>query len=206
MFDVEEFSLGRINFKRITKAILEEILEAAETVIRKTKNLPEEQELFIKESNESLSNEFSEKVCAVYQVVAEPNRARELAEQETQLALDLLRYSIPVLYRDESIVRIGLSSQVTSIYQPALTLSSVGLVQDRTLLNRNYEISRNNITVLRKIGVFEMSDILTKPYEQLSDFKKTLLRGVHWFANSQTQIKIENEFLNLIICLEVFFT
>jgi hypothetical protein len=206
MHDVENFSLGRIQFKRITKTILEEILEATQTILRKTRHSPEEQELFIQESNENLSKEFSGKICAVYQIVAEQTRARELAEQETQLALDLLRYSIPALYRDSSIIRIGLSSQASFIYQPTLTLSSASFVPNRRLLNRNYEISPNNIAVLREIGVFEVSDILRKPYEQLNDFEKTLLRGIHWFADSQTQVKVENQFLNLVTCLEVFFT
>jgi hypothetical protein len=138
--------------------------------------------------------------------VAEPNRARELAEQETQLALDLLRYSIPALYRDGEIIRIGLSSQMSFIYQQTLSLSSDSFLTYRNLLHRDYEISKNNFTVLREIGVFEVSDILRKPYEDLNDFEKTLLRGIHWFADSQTQVKIENEFLNLVTCLEVFFT
>ncbi len=206
MYDIESFSLGRIEFKRITKASLEEILEAAKTLTKKTRHSPEEQELFIQVSNEDLSKEFSEKICAVYQIVAEPNRARELAEQETQLALDLLRYSIPALYKDGEDIRIGLSSQMSFIYQQTLSLSSDYFLIYRNLLHHDYKISKNNFTVLEEIGVFEVSDILRKPYEQLNDFEKTLLRGIHWFADCQTQVKIENEIMNLVTCLEVFFT
>jgi hypothetical protein len=60
MYDIESFPLGRIKFKRITKASLEEILEATKTLIRKTRHSPEEQELFIQVSNEDLSKEFSQ--------------------------------------------------------------------------------------------------------------------------------------------------
>jgi hypothetical protein len=206
MYDIESFSLGRIEFKRITKASLEEILEATKTLITKTRHSPEEQELFIQVSKEDLSKEFSEKICAVYQIVAEPNRARELAEQETQLALDLLRYSIPALYKNGENIRIGLSPQMSFIYQRTLSLSADNFLIYRNLLHHDYEISKNNFTVLREIGVFEVSDILRKPYEDLNEFEKMLLRGIHWFADSQTQVKIENEFLNLVTCLEVFFT
>ncbi|HEY9698720.1 MAG TPA: hypothetical protein V6D10_15765 [Trichocoleus sp.] len=97
---VEDFILGRIQFKKLTCSNLSEILEATQAIIRTTKYSPEEQELFIEENNKTLEKEFSGQVCAIYRVVAEPNRARELAEQETELSLDLLRYSIPALYSD----------------------------------------------------------------------------------------------------------
>lgn len=99
-----------------------------------------------------------------------------------------------------------MSSQTPSTYQPTLTLSSVGFVQNRRRLTRNYELSANNLEILKKIRVFELSEILRKPNNELNEFEKSLLRGLHWFAGSQTQVEIENEFLNLTTCLEVFFT
>jgi hypothetical protein len=85
-------------------------------------------------------------------------------------------------------------------------LSSTGFVPNWSSKSRIYEISPKNIEVLKHIGVLAIAEILQKSYEQLNNFEKILLRAIHWFASSQTQIKIENEFLNLITCLEVFFT
>jgi hypothetical protein len=206
MYDIEELSLGKVKITRVTEATLKEILAATKAITRATKNSPEEQDFFIQKDNEYLSREFLEKICAVYRVVAEPDRANELAERETQRALDLLRYSIPALYDREDVFRIDLSSQTPSSYQPTLTLSSVGFVQNRRRLTRNYELSANNLEILKKIRVFELSGILRKPNNELNEFEKSLLRGLHWFAGSQTQVEIENEFLNLTTCLEVFFT
>jgi hypothetical protein len=206
MYDIEDISLGRIQIIKITEVILKEIIEATTEIIRKTKNSLEEQDFFIREDIEDLSRAFSGEICAVYRVVAEPSRAIELAEQETQRALDLLRYSIPVLHRNEDRVRIDLSSQVPFGYQPAITLSSAGYLKNRQLRNSNYEISAKSLEALEKIRVFELSDILKKPYKDVNEFEKLLLRGIHWFARSQTQVEVENEFLNLTTCLEVFFT
>ena len=56
------------------------------------------------------------------------------------------------------------------------------------------------------IGVFAVCGILQKPVHSLTDFEKTLLRAIHWFANYQTQFENENRLLCLITCLETFFT
>jgi hypothetical protein len=206
MYGIEELSLGKVQIKKVTEATLNEILEATQAIIKTSKNSLEDQELITQKSNENLSSEFLDKVCSIYRVVAEPLRARELAEQETQRSLDLLRYSIPALYSDENRIRIDLSSQSSFSYQPTLIISSAGFIEDRRRLNRTYELSKSNLEVLKKARIFEVSNILGKPYEQVNDFEKTLLRGIHWFASSQTQIEMENEFLNLTTCLEVFFT
>ena len=57
---------------------------------------------------------------------------------------------------------------------------------------------------MEKIGIFKASEILNKP--KYSDFEETILLGIHWFANSLSQKEIENQFLSLMIILEVFLT
>lgn len=206
MYEVDELSLGKIQLKKITEVVLDEVLEATRTILRATRNSPEEQETFIRENEENLSEIFLDRICAVCRVVAEPHKAKELAQQETQIALDLLRYSIPALYRRQDIVRIGFLSQVPSSFQPTLVLSCTGYVLHRDRPTLPYELSPVNLETLRRIGVFQFSELLESPYEELNDFERTLLKGVHWFARSQTQIETENEFLNLVTCLETFFT
>lgn len=206
MYDVENIFLGKIQIIKITESILQEIIEATKKITRTTKSSPEEQNFIIQEDSEYLSREFLGEICAIYRVVAEPLRAIELAEQETQRALDLLRYSIPILHRNEDRVRIDLSSQVPFGRQPAITLSDIEYNKNSQLRIFSYEISVSNLEILKKIRIFELSDILRKPYEQVNEFEKLLLRGIHWFARSQTQVEVENEFLNLTTCLEVFFT
>jgi hypothetical protein len=55
---------------------------------------------------------------------------------------------------------------------------------------------------------FVLSDAAVKEYDHLLEdlFFRMLLRGLHWFAVSQTQVERENELLNLITCLETFLS
>ena len=41
---------------------------------------------------------------------------------------------------------------------------------------------------------------------QVGEFERTLLHSVHWYSSSLTQYEIENQFLNLITCLETLLT
>jgi hypothetical protein len=206
MYDIEEITIGKVQITLVPETRLKEILEATHKITRLTNNSAEEQEYFIRQDSEILSEVFLDSVCSVYRVVAEPLRARELAEQETHRALDLLRYSIPALHLDKDKVEVGLSSQVPSSFQPSLALSSIGFEQGRRRLNYFYEISRKNCEILERMHIFELSEVLTKSHDQVNEFEKILLRGIHWFACSQTQVERENKILNLTTCLEVFFT
>ena len=59
---------------------------------------------------------------------------------------------------------------------------------------------------MERIGVFRFSQILNKSDSSLTDFEKTMLRSLHWFANSLRQDESENAFLNLITSLEALLT
>jgi hypothetical protein len=54
------------------------------------------------------------------------------------------------------------------------------------------------------IGVFEVSKIISGE-ENTTNFKRTLLRSLHWYANAQTQIQPEYIFLSLVASIEAFF-
>ena len=57
---------------------------------------------------------------------------------------------------------------------------------------------------MKQIGVFDVATLLSQ--ETLTEYQETLLRGIHWFANSQTQDESENILLGLITCIETFLT
>ena len=67
------------------------------------------------------------------------------------------------------------------------------------------KINEDNMDHMEKLGIFKVSDIL-KSKKKLEGFNKSLIQAIHWFANSQKQSEKENEFLSLMICLEIFLT
>jgi len=69
-----------------------------------------------------------------------------------------------------------------------------------------YTFNERTVKRLKEIGAFDVSSVLQKPLIDQSQFERTLLRGVHWFANAQFEKERENELLCLITCLETFLT
>ncbi|MCD4786337.1 MAG: hypothetical protein K8T10_21140 [Candidatus Eremiobacteraeota bacterium] len=140
------------------------------------------------------------KTVAEYEVVAEPKKAKEKAEQETRKALDLLRYAIH--WFGYPGLKIGLSGELIGGKHNTLVFSSKDIIIDVEIVEQYCDISEKNLKIMYDIGLFELSEILKKQETERTSFEKTLLQAVHWFSSSQNQLKIENEFLNLISCLE----
>jgi hypothetical protein len=61
-----------------------------------------------------LHESFAGKGIAVYEVIAEPDHAQDLAEQEARRTLELIRLAIPGMYGASDQVRVGLVGEATS--------------------------------------------------------------------------------------------
>ena len=48
--------------------------------------------------------------------------------------------------------------------------------------------------------------LLKKSKHELTEFERTIFIAIHWFADSQNQKDLDNEFLGLMICIEIFLT
>lgn len=64
------------------------------------------------------------------------------------------------------------------------------------------EITLLGIEQFERVGAFALLDLLVRPEDGLTDLERALLRAVHWFAASQTQVELENRLLNLTTALE----
>lgn len=132
------------------------------------------------------------------------------AHKELEKILDLLQYSVSIIYPENQIF-LGLQGPITKetftfsfILDPNYKFSST-IIGLEGQINK-FKINAKNIKKMHEIGVFKISTILEKFEDSLTPFEQTLITGIHWFANSQNQTKLENQFLSLMICLEVFLT
>lgn len=170
----------------------------------------EKVDLIVSESvmDSSFFSDLIGKVYIEFKAFAEPERAIKLAKKESENILDLIRYSIPFIY--DRPVFVGLQGDTTNSTRRSFVVDSnykwkhggiefTGGVYNFDISNRNVQIMKNN-------GVEEIAEILEKPDNKRNDFERALILGVHWFANSQTQTELENQFLSLMICLEIFLT
>src|SRR5579875_600131 len=205
---MDSFPMGNIVFRKMTEAHITGLLDQMKSITLLTLSEPEVKDEHILWTGKQLEV-FKGAICAEYHAVAEPQRARERAEEEVRAVLDLLRYSISLLYFQELNVAVGLQGEVVSIIrtEPVLALDgqSFELYSSRKGPLCPFELSTNNIQKMEQVGIFKVAEVLKHP-EKATDFDKTLLRGIHWFATSRSQFERENEFLNLMTCLETFLT
>src|SRR5665647_1895762 len=75
---------------------------------------------FIRDRAETLK----ETVCAVYHITAEPEKAKEIAEEKTQDVLDLLSYFISFIHSSDYKGAVRLQGEMTGGHRTTLLLSS----------------------------------------------------------------------------------
>ncbi len=67
-------------------------------------------------------------------------------------------------------------------------------------------LTPENLEHMNSIGVFRLSGILQKRYNDVSDFERALFRGLHWYANAQTRGDPADRLRDLVTCLEAYLT
>jgi hypothetical protein len=189
----KEIKIGNIIIKCVEAAKANELIE-------KVKLAPDQ--------IENINRHIKDHVCAEFHFVAEPDRALELAEEETRRAIDLIRYAIPATCGISRRVMVGLQGEVCRAwrYVPIDPKGAKSFAVRETVIGPlfEFEFSPENIETMKELGIFEVSEILQK--EELSDFEEKLISSIHWFANSQTRTENSDKLLNLITCLEIFLS
>lgn len=206
---LDSIKLGKITIFKMTQQKTEEFLTQFDKITLATKSTTEAKQEMIQMSHNIFESLLGD-ACAKFHAIAEPERARERAEEETRRVLDILRYCIPFLYTSNLRVNLSLKGErnrqlrwtpIVSCDKKSASLRSrvIGPIAP-------FELNNKNIDKMKKIGVFELFNVLAKRKQQLSNFEEALLRSIHWFSNHLDQYEIENQFLNLVTCLETLLT
>lgn len=204
----DSFPIGNIQLRKMSDAFIDELFDKAKTVTMLTIS-PED----VKDVKNGWTRQKLERLkggaCAEFYTIAEPQRVRERAEKEIREVLDLLRYAIAVLFARRLEIAVGLQGEVTSTTRTSFIFAQDGqsFQEDSTRVGSlcPFELTTENIGKMEQIGIFKVAEILKQP-RKATDFEHILLRSIHWFATSQTQFERENEFVNLMTCLETFLT
>jgi hypothetical protein len=202
----KEAAFGRVVLKTLSSSDVEEIGDAVESVIMSTQHTEEEKPQLAEMQRAIIGNHLEGVVCAEFRVIAEPNRARERAEDETRRVLELLRFARPALYPENLQVAVGLAGEVfrASRITPTYSPRSYNLNVENTGPHFSFDLSEETLATMRGFGVFEVSEVLRKNVRDLTQFEETLLRGIHWFSVAEVQQEAENKLLSLVTCLETF--
>lgn len=207
--EVESIRIGNILIERINEEKFRDITQTTRDItLSKSSSFYSSEDLrqMAQENEEVLERILLNSVCAKYSVIAEPNRAVELAKEETRRSLDVLRFSIPLLYRRKDNVRIEIEGEAGNgrcrhlIISEDSSFFSIGVKSSR----KTFDINRKYLDDLEKIGVFKLSNLFQK--KDPTDLERDLIVALGWFSQSQNQIELNSELLYLTICLEVFFS
>lgn len=204
----EPLHIGKVKFLQMDGNMIARVLASMEKIILSTLHTDEAKKQIIDDQSSTISSKFLNSICSLMRVVAEPNRAREIAELETQRALEILRFSIPAIYPASHNISVGLWGEVARDTRMSLTLSDSHFTYNHQIVGplHPFEIDSKSTSIMERLGVFRFSQISSKLDSSLNDFEKTLLRSLHWFANSLRQYENENAFLNLITSIEALLT
>lgn len=200
--------LGNISLRVVDETTISSIVSRATEVVKGSTETEENKARQIADIEARVREHLGTRVVSEYHTVAEPQRAREKAVEETRRALELLRLCIPVVSKRDMSVQIGLPGEVARGVRNYVSYSSqtftwgfgasgaIGVldVDDRTL------------AALEALGVPRLSDILRRADSSATSFEITLLNAVHWFSAAQMQVEPENAFLALVTCLEALLT
>jgi hypothetical protein len=145
--------------------------------------------------------------CAEVRVVAEQERAREIALVECERAMEVIRYSIPYVTETHLKVAVGFEDE----FQNRGRLRIFTGKADAPFLPSSYQrnspytdlvIEEACVKNMEKIGAMVLSDSLKKNVDTLTGFEKMLLRALHWYSAGTKASEPENAFLNYVTTLE----
>lgn len=206
----DKFSCGKINLLKSSPEIISNIVTDIKNIIALSQHTEEEKVNIIDQIHEQLLSSLNQATFSEYIVKAEPIRAKERAIEETRRIIDIIRYSIPFLYPELYKIHVAIFGESCRVARPIPILSTDN--KDFTLqtdvIGRlyNYKIDDSTLSILDKIGVITIFDMLKKDVPSMTDFEITFLNTIHWFSNHLIQTELENKLLSLVTSLESLLT
>jgi len=197
--------IGRVRFAPGDEHLIDNINHKAKAIIKTSKNDEESKTKTLKLIEQESRSEFQGSCVGVVEVCAEPIRAFEIAKEEVRRAIDLLRFSSKAIYPLIEDIRIGLKGDHPKSLRQGFIISEDGFSTkgDSVGSVRPFEINEEAIRRMNEIGVFLVSDALSK--KQANNLEEALIRAIHWFSVALTQNESSNAFLFLIVALESLF-
>lgn len=205
---VPELKIGQVTLKRFDDSLFERF---ATQIDRYSENHPPEQVEGGNHFKELGRQQLYGKVCAEFITVAEPDRGYERANEEARRAIELVTFAcIAQLPPDapQSNIVIGLDGEVPRIGPWILSMSEkeINSTHRAPISAMPITINADSISGLQHVGALVLSDLLSRPQHELSDWEESLIRAVHWLATSQAQVELQNRLLNLNTAIETLLT
>lgn len=203
--NIDSLELGNVTLFQMTNEQYDTLAEQMKSIMVNQDMTEEQKQQYVQIWLGRLQNQ----VCAKYVCTAEPDRARQRANDECQRVFDLLQFSIHMMGQDHYRITVG---QLGDVNRYTRTIPVFSSDAQRFVLNSQvvgplaeFIISTQTVEKMHHFGIFKVAELLKRKVDEDS-FEEMLLRGLRWFSNAQIQVVRENRFLNLMTCLETFLT
>lgn len=202
----ETLKLGQASLRRYDQIVLDSFETKCRSVINQANIQTEDSRAkLVEDFRKNHLNKLLYRTCSEVSVQAESIRAREIALEKTNFALDLIRYTILFLYGNGRRRSVGVVGESTGESREYIAISS-----DARFLHFGSQTGNQPLCVnkrirvaMEEIGVYELAELGLN--QQATEFEKVILVAVHWLASAQTQMERANSLLNLVTCLETLF-
>lgn len=197
--------IGNVHFVPGDEYLIQNISNKSSSIINTLKNDEESKKSLRQLIEQQCIGEFQGGCVGVVEVNAEPIRAFDFAKEEIRRAIDLLRFSSKAIYPLCEDIRIGLKGDHPKTQRQGFIVSETGFntLGDSIGSVLPFEINKGMIQRMDEIGVFLVSDALSK--NKTNNLEEALIRAIHWFSIALTQNESNNTFLFLIVALESLF-
>lgn len=193
-----QFRIGNVEFKQFTKAYYDS-WNLASIEGKSDKDKKSIQELFEKDRSKHQGY-----AAAFINVTAESERAREVAFEEVERAVDILRIYDPAnlhplansyltLYGKEN---INTSKHIVVKNEKLETMSETGL-------EKNFKITQFTNSMLQEMkdnGLNILSDLLKS--KELNDFQESFLNALQIYSNNSLSKTITDRIVSILVSLE----
>jgi len=196
------FRLGRVNFRAITKRIVDDYEARINEKITKPKALDAAKQFI-----DRMRREIQGLAAATIEVEAEPRRAYEIAEEESEKAMNVLRffspanfhpgktcYSAPWCKQHEDLNRY-LSFQDGKIVGHASGFT------DKSA--HHWNLTREELQMFQGAGLNVLSDLLRA--DKLTDFQKSLIEALSLYSRSSLAKQPSDKLVYILVSLESVF-
>ncbi len=194
----EEVSIGRITLRTITREMIDGWQQDA--ISRNPENKDKYQAFFGRERKE-----LQGLAAATIKVYAEPHRAREIAFEEAEKAIALLRIFHPGNIAPE------VRSYWAVLGTENLETRKHVLVRDSNILQINHRfvdrtpqfrlLNSSVLSLFRKAGLDILSDLLKR--DQMTKFQETLVHALLRYSESVASRGLENKLVSIFVALEM---
>lgn len=196
----QPFNVGNVHFDFFTEKHIKDIENNS---LRTKKNKTEKEA--IKIYLENIRKKYQGKVYTLIRVRAEKNRAIEIAKNETEKAIMVLRFFSPSAFLSKIHQYFGRMGQVhipsthIFIYPGDMPIIHTGI--DSNYNQLNHHIGHKELEMYDKTGIKTLSDLIKK--EELNSFEESLLTSLSYFTKGISLADYGDKLIYLFTSIEM---